>query len=90
VVEVWRRNRGHDLHSIKAMTDAIAERFVLTEIRSVPYLYRYLIPVLAETSKGTSFVDEVFQEESFLGDRGEIVLLGRRIVASPSEMRAAV
>jgi SAM-dependent methyltransferase len=89
VMDVWQRNRGHDVHSITTMNEAIAERFVPHETRSVPYLYRYLIPVLAETSKAASFVNEVFQQETLLGERGEVVLLGRRIVASPrpSEMR---
>jgi SAM-dependent methyltransferase len=89
VMDVWQRNRGHDVHSITNMNEAIAERFVPHETRSVPYLYRYLIPVLAGTSKAASFVSEVFQQETLLGQRGQVVLLGRRIVASPrpSEMR---
>jgi SAM-dependent methyltransferase len=88
-MDVWQRNRGHDVHSITTMNEAIAERFVPHETGSVPYLYRYLIPVLAETSKAASFVSDVFQQETLLGQRGEVVLLGRRIVASPrpSEMR---
>lgn len=90
VMDVWQRNRGHDVHSITTMNEAIAERFVPHETWSVPYLYRYLIPVLAETSRAASFVNEVFQQEALLGQRGEVVLLGRRIVASPrpSEMHA--
>jgi hypothetical protein len=89
-MDVWQRNRGHDVHSIKTMNEAIAKRFVLHETRSVPYLYRYLIPVLAETSKAASFVNDVFQQETLLGQREEVVLIGRRIVAAPrpSEMRA--
>lgn len=67
VMDVWQRNRGHDLHSITTMNEAIAESFVSYEARSVPYLYRYLIPVLAETAKAASFVDEVLQEETLLG-----------------------
>jgi hypothetical protein len=83
VMDVWQRNRGPDVHSITTMNEAIAERFVPHETRSAPYLYRYLIPVLAETSKAASFVSDVFQQETLLGQRGEVVLLGRRIVASP-------
>ncbi len=90
VMDVWQRNRGHDVHSITTMNEAIAEHFVPHEAWSVPYLYRYLIPVLAETSRAASLVNEVFQQEALLGQRGEVVLLGRRIVASPrpSEMHA--
>ena len=83
VMQAWRDNRAHDLHSFTAMNAAIGERFVVRETQSVPYFYRYLIPVLQETSEAASFVDDVFQQETILGKRGEIVLLGRRIVASP-------
>ena len=81
-MEVWRLNRGHDVHPFKMINETIAERFVVRETQTVPYLYRYLIPVLAETSEAVSFVNEVFQRETVAGQRGEIVLLGRRIVAS--------
>ena len=83
VMQTWRDNRAHDLHSFTAMNEAIAAQFVVLETQSAPYLYRYLIPVLPETSAAASFVDEVFQQETILGNRGEIVFLGRRIVASP-------
>src|SRR6266700_574769 len=83
VMNVWHRNRGHDLHDITTMNKAVTERFVVRETQSVPYLYRYLVPVLADTSETASFVSEVLQQESLAGQRGEIVLLGRRIVASP-------
>ena len=49
VMDVWQRNRGHDVHSATTMNEAIAERFMLNENRSVPYLYRYLISVLPPT-----------------------------------------
>jgi SAM-dependent methyltransferase len=83
VIKVWHHNRGHDLHSITTMNEAITERFVVRETQSVPYLYRYLVPVLADTSEAAAFVNEVLQRETLLGNRGEIVFLGRRIVASP-------
>jgi len=83
VMDTWHHNRGHDVHPITTMNEAIAERFVVRETESVPYLYRYLLPVLADTSEAGSFVDEVFQQERRSGERGEIVLIGRRIVASP-------
>jgi SAM-dependent methyltransferase len=83
VMQTWRDNRAPELHSFTAMNEAIADQFVVREAQSVPYFYRYLIPVLPETSAAASFVDEVFQEETILGNRGEIVLLGRRMVASP-------
>ncbi len=82
VMDTWHHNRGYDVHSITTMNEQIAERFVVHETRSVPYLYRYLVPVLADTSEAALFVNKVLQQETLLGERREIVLLGRRIVAS--------
>ena len=90
VMQTWRDNRAHDLHPFTAMNEAIAAQFVVREVDSVPYFYRYLIPVLPETSAAASFVDEVFQQETILGNRGEIVFLGRRIVASPRPMKCGI
>lgn len=81
VMDVWQRNRGHDLHSLTTMNEAITERFIPHETRSVPYLYRYLIPVLPQTSKAASLVNQVFQQETLLGQREEIMLIGRQIVS---------
>jgi hypothetical protein len=81
-VAVWRNSRGHELHSMTAMTQAIVERFVVRETQSVPYLYRYLVPVLGETREAAKLVEEVLREEARAGARGEIVLIGRRIVGS--------
>ena len=77
---VWRQSHDHELHTTAAMTHAIAECFVIRETQPVPYLYRYLVPVLSEIPEAAVFVDEVFREEARLGARGEIVLIGRRIV----------
>ena len=62
------------------MTQAIAEHFIIQETQQVPYLYRYLVPVLPETAQATAFVEEVVREEARLGECGAIVLIGRRIV----------
>src|SRR5947208_1155691 len=83
IMQTWRDSRAPELHSFEAMNEAIAEQFVVLETQSAPYFYRYLIPVLPETSAAASFVNEVFQQETILGNRGEIMFLGRRIVASP-------
>jgi len=81
-VAAWHRSRAHELHSIPAMTRAIEESFTVRETQSVPYLYRHLVPVLAETPEAAAFVDTVLREEARLGEQGEIVLIGRRIVGS--------
>jgi len=81
-IVVWRNGHDHDLHTMAAMTQAIAEEFIVHEPFAVPYLYRYLVPVLHETPQATEFLQGVFEEEVRLGGRGDIVLIGRRIVAS--------
>jgi SAM-dependent methyltransferase len=81
----WHRNHDRRLHSITAMSQAVAERFIIRETELVPYLYRYLVPVVAEIPEGAAFVEEVLQEEARLGKQGDVVLLGRRIVASPAK-----
>ena len=83
VMRAWHESHLHKIHSIAAITKAIAEQFHVRDTRSVPYFYRYLIPVLPDTPEATSFVNEVFEQEIDQGARGEIVLLGRRIIASP-------
>jgi SAM-dependent methyltransferase len=82
LMQRWRQIRPHDVHSFAFMSEAIAEQFQIRENQSVPYFYRYLIPVLPNTSAAASFVDKVFQQERFLSQRGEIGALGRRIIAS--------
>ncbi len=80
---VWHRNHDQGLHSMTAMSRAVEERFITRETELVPYLYRYLVPVVAETPEAAAFVEEVLQEEARLGKQGDVVLIGRRIVASP-------
>ena len=78
----WSRSHDHNLHTIGEMTAAIAEKFVVHSSCTVPYLYRYLVPVLPRTPQAAEFLEGVFDEEALLGRRGDIVLIGRRIVAS--------
>ena len=82
---VWHQSHDHQLHTTAAMTQAIAEYFNIRETQQVPYLYRYLVPVLPETPRAAAFVEEVVREEARLGERGAIVLVGRRIVGAPRE-----
>lgn len=77
----WHEDHDHDLHSVGAMCDAIAQDFSTQEVRQAPYLYRYLISVLPATTRATEFVEHVLKEETRLGIGGDIRLIGRRIVA---------
>ena len=76
----WRQHHAHDVHAMAAMTQRIAERFTITFTQSVPYLYRYLVPGLSATSAAVAFVQEVLRTEVCDAERGEIVLVGRRVV----------
>jgi SAM-dependent methyltransferase len=80
---VWRESHNQELHSIAAITEAISKRFTVRETASVPYLYRYLVPVLPETRMAAAFVEQVFKEEARREKQKESLLMGRRIVASP-------
>jgi SAM-dependent methyltransferase len=80
--EEWKHDQHHDLHSAEAMGDAIKERFMIKDEASVPYFFRYLVPVFPKTQKAADLVVGVLNEELELGKKGEIVLVGRRIVAT--------
>lgn len=80
-LDAWRRSRPHDLHSITAMTLAVQEYFAIRVIHLVPYMYRHLVRVLDETPEAATLVESVFQDEARLGQRGDIVMIGCRIVA---------
>lgn len=80
----WQHDKHHDLHSAAAMKQAIETRFDILDEESVPYFYRYLVPVLPDTLETGSIVYQVLEEEKRLGASGEIVLVGRRIVAIKS------
>lgn len=82
-VAEWHRSHDHDLHTVAAMTRAITERFIIREAQSVPYLYRYLVPVLPETAEAAVFLEGIFREEARLGELGEVMLIGRRLVGLP-------
>ncbi len=81
-VAAWRDNHDHEVHTIAQMQRAIAVRFAISEAHSVPYLYRYLVPMLVKSAEAASFVDRVFREEMRLGEQAKLVLIGRRLVAS--------
>ena len=82
--KTWREHHDHGLHTAKAMQQAIEEIFNVQEVRRVPYLYRYLVPVLPADSYATSFIGETFMEESNFGDSGKFSLIGFRVVAEPA------
>jgi SAM-dependent methyltransferase len=82
-IKVWdRHHEAHGVHPLKMMRSAIGNRFTIRDITPVPYLYRYLVPILGGNSETTTLVHQVLAEETRLGAEREIVLVGRRIVGS--------
>ncbi len=51
-IAIWREHHDHDLHTIDAMTRVIADHLGVLETSSIPYLYRYLVPVRPGTPEG--------------------------------------
>lgn len=83
-IEAWQASHDHDLHTIEAITDTVARFFESGEVFEAPYLYRYLASVLPDEEEAIEFLLHVRNEEARLGEAGEIKLVGRHIVASPS------
>jgi ubiquinone/menaquinone biosynthesis C-methylase UbiE len=81
--KAWHESHDRALHSISTLVSAISDQFVIREAKSVPYLYRYFIPVLPETGEARVFVERLLNEETRLGNERSIALMGRRIVATP-------
>ncbi len=78
----WHSDHDHDLHSIQAMEAAVTARFDVKAIHRVPYLYRYLIPVLPQTKEAAGVIETFFRKEEQMIASGSIVPIGRRIAAS--------
>lgn len=79
-IDAWHAHHDHDLHGAVAMAKAIAVHFDIRSTASAPYFYRYLVPVLPKTSKAAALIEDVLREEQGAGARGELTLIGRRIV----------
>lgn len=79
----WQETHNQALHSIRAIKEAVSKQFVICETDSAPYLYRYLVPVLPETTEATALIQRFLEEEVRAAERGEILAMGRRIVATP-------
>ena len=80
---IWQQHhQDHQVHSSQAMLACISDEFSIEETASVPYLYRYLIPVLPATRAAVKVVQRVLREEAEQARTGHVSLIGRRIVAT--------
>jgi SAM-dependent methyltransferase len=76
----WQQSHDHELHTVTAMWLALRGLFQSLSESSVPYLYRYLCPVVAENEAGYAIVSEVLASEQRLAQLGAVPLIGRRFV----------
>jgi hypothetical protein len=76
----WEQSHDHDLHTVTAMWSALRSHFQSLSETCVPYLYRYLCPVLAENEAGYAIVSQVHSMEQRLTHLGTLTLIGRRFV----------
>ena len=83
-LEEWRRDHDHDLHTWQTMVAAVEAELDVEMTRAVPYLYRYLVPVLPPSPDAAELLASIRDDEARLGASGEIHLIGRRLVASRS------
>lgn len=73
--QTWHGLNDHEIHSADAMMSVIAARFALHFESDAPYLYRYVEQAAdAETARWC------FDVECAAGEKGQISLLGRRLV----------
>lgn len=77
----WRRHHGDfHLHDAAAMQSEIRARFASVQMECVPYVYRYLVPVLEESQRAAEFVEETRRAEARRAT-GPTGLIGRRFAA---------
>lgn len=77
----WRAYHDHALHRFGDMQRVIALHFAVETVLTVPYLYRYLVASLPETEEAGDFLRETLDDERARVAHGEIVGIGRRLVA---------
>lgn len=84
-VRAWHQAHDHSLHRIETITRVIEQYFVVRDRSDVPYLYRYLVPMVKRTKAAAAFVADVLAEEAQRTARREILAVGRRLVATPRD-----
>ncbi|MDX1381371.1 MAG: methyltransferase domain-containing protein, partial [Xanthomonadales bacterium] len=77
----WRADHDHDLHPFAAMQVEVRTTFGRIAVETAPYLYRYFIPLLPASREAAEFIETVLGRELAAGARGDMALIGRRMVA---------
>jgi SAM-dependent methyltransferase len=80
---VWlQHHQAHEVHPWEAMTRRVAECFSIEQAQSVPYLYRYVIPVLPNSPDAAIAAANILEEEARRARSAQIVPIGRRMVGT--------
>ena len=77
----WHQDHGHDLHTASAMAAALAHTFESVREAKAPYLYRYLLQMVADDALGSRLVSLFLAQEKALAERLEDFAIGRRWLA---------
>jgi len=77
---LWR-DHTHTINSAQAVLQSRTARFDVLEVKSVPYLYRYIAQMVAEDDCGGMVVAQSLKLEKKTYVEDERFLMGRRFVA---------
>jgi SAM-dependent methyltransferase len=81
VPDAWHHEHEHELHGAADLRAGLEARFSLAHAGQAPYLYRYLLPVLADGEAGCELLARMLADEKAMIERGAIDAVGRRFVA---------
>jgi SAM-dependent methyltransferase len=80
---VWmQHHQAHEVCSWEAMARCVADCFNIEQAQSVPYLYRYLIPVLPNSPDAAIAAANMLEDEARRAGSAQIVPIGRRMVGT--------
>jgi len=84
----WEQSHDHELNTVTQMWSALRNRFQPLSESQLPYLYRYICPVLAENDAGVAIASQVLEMEKRMAQLGAIKQIGRRFVGVKMVQRA--
>jgi len=78
----WKQSHDHELHTVTTMWAALRARFRPIGETQMPFLYRYLCPLLPENETGYAIASQVLEMEKRMAQLGAIKRIGRRFVGA--------
>jgi 2-polyprenyl-3-methyl-5-hydroxy-6-metoxy-1,4-benzoquinol methylase len=80
-IGAWHADHDHQLHTAQMLAACVRDLFGETVVTNVPYLYRYVCPLLAPDRDGHQIGSLVLELEKRFAELGHMSLIGRRLVA---------